>query len=260
LLCLKTFIEHQHLTHLDLCSGIGGFTLAAEVEEYTTLAVCEKKPWAQNLLSKRFPHIPLEPDMFTLDIQKYYGIFLITAGIPCQPYSLIGERMAWSDVRYLWTRTRDIIQGTNTSWVVLENVDGITDMDLDFITLDLAKAGYTSERFRVPARAVGADHERYRVILVAHSMRSRTQRLVAPDSISLSRQRGRCSEAPLQVTDARISPLFGRPNGTTPLLCRGTDGVPDRVDRLDGLGEAIVPQVFIPFLRYIKKVSLYQEL
>jgi len=48
-------------THLDLFSGIGGFSIAAQACGYTTIGFCEKEPYAQQVLIKRFGAIRTEP-------------------------------------------------------------------------------------------------------------------------------------------------------------------------------------------------------
>ena len=47
-------IQMRTLTHLDLFSGIGGFSIAAQNCGYTTVGFCEKEPYAQQTLKERF--------------------------------------------------------------------------------------------------------------------------------------------------------------------------------------------------------------
>src|SRR5688500_18645364 len=54
-------------THLDLCSGIGGFALAAQWAGYQTIGVCEVDPWCRRVLAKRWPAVPQHDDVTTLD-------------------------------------------------------------------------------------------------------------------------------------------------------------------------------------------------
>ena len=54
--------------HLDLISGIGGFALAAQwVGGIETIGFCEIDPWAQKVLNKNFPGVPIHADVKTLD-------------------------------------------------------------------------------------------------------------------------------------------------------------------------------------------------
>ena len=61
------------LRHLDLFSGIGGFALAARmVGNIETVGFCEIDPWAQKVLTKNFPGIPIHDDVKTLDPKKLW--------------------------------------------------------------------------------------------------------------------------------------------------------------------------------------------
>ena len=49
---------------LDLCSGIGGFTLAAKIAGgFETIAFCDADADCRNLLSTRFPNTPIFEDI-----------------------------------------------------------------------------------------------------------------------------------------------------------------------------------------------------
>ncbi len=47
-------MDEKRLTHIDLFSGIGGFTIAAEWAGFRTVAFCEKDAFCQKILQKRF--------------------------------------------------------------------------------------------------------------------------------------------------------------------------------------------------------------
>lgn len=53
-------------THLDLCSGIGGFALAAQWAGYRTIGFCEIDPLAKRILRRHWPDVPIHDDIRTL--------------------------------------------------------------------------------------------------------------------------------------------------------------------------------------------------
>lgn len=54
------------MKQLDLFAGIGGISLAAEWAGIDTVAFCEKEPFAQSILRRRFPGRPIYDDVFDL--------------------------------------------------------------------------------------------------------------------------------------------------------------------------------------------------
>ncbi|MBN3926208.1 DNA cytosine methyltransferase [Nostoc sp. NMS4] len=82
---------------LDLCSGIGGFTLGHMISGgFETVAFCEINEYCQQVLSLRFPHIPIIPDIHDITIESLYRVGVgevdgIIAGLPCPPFSLAGK-------------------------------------------------------------------------------------------------------------------------------------------------------------------------
>lgn len=51
---------------LDLFSGIGGFSLAADWLGWETIAFCERDPFCQKVLKKHWPSVPIFDDIKTL--------------------------------------------------------------------------------------------------------------------------------------------------------------------------------------------------
>ena len=78
---------------LDLFSGIGGFSYAAEriVGGYKTTQFVEIDPYCQSVLRKNFPNTPIHDDIKTFTAKK--GQFdVLTAGFPCQDLSVAGRQ------------------------------------------------------------------------------------------------------------------------------------------------------------------------
>ena len=240
----------QHLVrHLDLFSGIGGFALAAQwVGGIETVGFCEIDPWAQKVLAKNFPNVPIHDDVKTLNSKNYGRIDIITGGYPCQPFSGAGERRGEADDRHLWPEVSRLITAARPRWVLCENVDGHVSMGLDQVLAELEGKGYSAEPIIIPACAVGAAHRRDRVWIIAHDSSigvSGDQSEEVPRFKILQRgENGRKTEG-----------VRGMPALPSSQLCGSGDGIPKRVDRLRGCGNAIVPQVAAEILRVMMSVD-----
>ena len=156
-------------THLDLFSGIGGFALAAGWAGFKTIGFCDNEPYAQAVLKKHWPNVPIHGDIKALDGTAYRGVTLLTGGFPCQPFSNAGKRRGKDDDRYLWPQMLRVIQEARPNWIVGENVVGIIGLALDQVCSDLEACGYEVEPIIIPACGVDAPHRRDRIWIVGNS-------------------------------------------------------------------------------------------
>lgn len=168
-------------THLDLFTGIGGFTIAAQNAGFETIGFSEIEPYACKILKQHWPNITNYGDIRTIPTVR---CDLITGGFPCQPHSLAGKRRGSKDDRHLWPAMRDVIGRCKPTWVCGENVPGIIGVELDKVLSDLESLGYRVQPLVIPACAVDANHRRDRVWIVAnaHSGRLREQGICSEQS------------------------------------------------------------------------------
>ena len=155
---------------LDLFSGIGGFSLGLEsAGPFETIAFVENEPYCQAVLKHHWPRTKILGDIKNVkkeDIPTRPDV--IVGGFPCQPFSVAGSRQAQDDPRHLWPDMFRLIQELRPDWVIGENVAGLIHLGLDEVLTDLENAGYTTRTFNIPACAVGAPHQRYRLWIIAH--------------------------------------------------------------------------------------------
>ena len=158
-------------THLDLCSGIGGFHLAAEWAGFQTIGFSEVESYCCKLLAGKWPGIKNYGDLRRADFSGLRGrIDVLSAGVRGQPASLAGKRIGKDDDRWLWDAVLDVVGRVQPAWCIFENPPGILTLDeFGGVLLRLAEIGYEVRMFSVPANAVGAKHRRQRVFIVAHS-------------------------------------------------------------------------------------------
>lgn len=166
------------LRALHLCSGYGGFELALRLAGIParTVAHVERDSYAAATLVARMEeaHLdqaPVWSDLATFDAQAFAGrVDLVTAGLPCQPFSGAGKRRGLEDERHLWPHARRIIAEVGCRFVLLENVRDVVRAGwLAHVLADLADLGFDAEWGLLSAADVGAPHERKRFWLLAHS-------------------------------------------------------------------------------------------
>ena len=169
------------LTVLDLFSGIGGFSLGLErTGGFKTIAFCEIDPFCRRVLAKHWPGVPIYEDVreltkrrLVLDIRR--RIDVIAGGFPCQGISEAGLREGLQDPRSgLWREYARIIGEIRPSCVIVENVSELLrdGYGMGEVLGDLAKIGYDAEWHSIPALAIGADHIRERIWIIAYPNRS----------------------------------------------------------------------------------------
>jgi DNA (cytosine-5)-methyltransferase 1 len=228
---------------LDLFSGIGGFSLGLERAGMKTVAFCEIDKRAQLVLKKHWPNVPVFEDVSTLkkeDISEQIDV--ICGGFPCQDISLAGRGEGLAGKRSgLWFEFHRLINEIKPRYAIIENVSALRSRGLDEVLRSLAKIGYDAEWHCIPASAVGAPHQRDRIWIIAHAGCARGERLVTSADIGKARQGWVCGEKDL--LDIATSPFESGNRWPRPLVRRMDDGVPNRVERLKQLGNAVVPQI-----------------
>jgi DNA (cytosine-5)-methyltransferase 1 len=230
------------LRHVDLCSGIGGFALGFEWAGLSEpVMFCDTEKWCRQILKKHWPDVPITEDVKELASDPERNVpdcDILTAGYPCQPFSLAGKQRGEKDDRHIWPYIRKIVAHKRPTWCVFENVYGHIALGLDKVLADLESEGYSSRSFVVPACGVDANHKRDRVWIIARNVanacgvqlqRSAEEQVHGEFDLSRKFRRG-CQD------------IEGR-WATESSMGRVADGVSRRVDRIKGLGNAIVPQI-----------------
>ena len=162
------------MRHGSLFSGIGGFDLASEWMGWENVFHCEWNPFGQKVLNYYWPNAITYHDITKTDFTIHRGgIDIITGGFPCQPYSSAGKRLGKEDERHLWPEMLRAIREIQPTWVVGENVRGLTNWNgglvFDEVQAELEDQGYEVTPFLLPACAVNAPHRRDRIWFIAYS-------------------------------------------------------------------------------------------
>jgi DNA (cytosine-5)-methyltransferase 1 len=236
------------LTFGSLFAGVGGFDLGFERAGMECKWQVEIDDYATRVLEKHWPDVPRWKDIKTFPPKcRDWSVDVICGGFPCQDISYAGKGAGLSGERSgLFYELIRVVRAVGPRIVVLENVAALLTRGLADVLGTLAAIGFDAQWHCIPASAVGAPHIRDRVFVIGH----------VPDSL-----RPICRQGDSELADANITRLQGQrqvASGVStkynypcdsgwwaiePNVGRVANGVPKRVDRLRGLGNAVVPQV-----------------
>ena len=221
--------------HLDLFSGIGGFSLGLEATgAFETVAFCDYDQYCQKVLRKHWPWVTIYDDVKELNSERlsangHTEVDIITGGYPCQPFSIAGRQKGEQDPRHVWPEMFRLVKELRPTWVIGENVSGHIKLGLDTVLENLESEGYATRAFSISASSIGANHQRERVWIIAHSNSQRLQ--------------GFGAKHELREGKTKVPFSWLRWWESEPRIRRVAHGIPQRVDRLKGLGNAVVPQI-----------------
>lgn len=163
---------------LALCPGLGGLELGLRLalgDSYHTVGYIEREGPVAAILAARMAdgsldEAPIWDDLESFDGRPWRGrVDLVSAGFPCQPWSVAGQRRGTEDERWLWPGISRIIREVGPGLVFLENVPGLLAGGLGHVLSDLATLGFDAEWGVFGADDVGAPHRRKRVFVLGVS-------------------------------------------------------------------------------------------
>jgi len=224
-----------------LFSGIGGLDLGLERAGMKVVSQCEIDPYARRVLAKHWPGVPCHDDVTTREYIEGEAD-VVCGGFPCQDVSNNGKRAGLSAARSgLYRELVRAIRMVRPRYAVLENVAALLGGGMDRVLGDLAEIGYGAEWACIPACEVEAPHLRDRVFIVAHAYGWRVEIDCSASGLSQNRPWAKCG--PEGLLAALADPLNDTGGCPKPLVWGVDDGVPNRMERIRGCGNAVVPQV-----------------
>lgn len=235
----------------------------------------EQNPFCQKVLAKHWPAAKIYNDVKNIRADKVEAVDILCGGFPCQDISLPGKGEGLDGEKSgLWWEMLRIISelsaGRKKPIVVLENVAAISVRGGCEVVGSLAKIGYCTEWTIISARDFGAPHLRRRWFAVAYPSDSDSKPKPQTDQAfdtfgesgyaweksSRSNRRDDASDSKHSFTKAQ----YWTETSAPPPLCRVDDGIPNRLDRLRALGNAIVPQCSEWVGQQIVKSGLLEDL
>lgn len=200
-------VQSSDLKHIDLFSGIGGFSIGFECEGIETIAFVESDGWCREVLFHHWPQVPAYRD--ALDF----------SGLPVS-----GPVGSWQAERPL--RLAELAD-VRADWVVVENTHHRWRAWVPELRRILWNLGYASVCLRVLASEVGARHARARAFVIAHTDGERLREL----------SRWWCGPG------GEVAKELGQSWDSRPGAAREDDGLSSWVDRRHAIGNAVCPKV-----------------
>ena len=232
------------LRHLDLFSGIGGFSLGLEATGgFKTVAFCDIEEFPRKVLQKHWPHVKQYTDIKELNYEQLKAdglisdnekIDIITGGYPCQPFSVAGRKKGEKDPRHLWPEYFRLVQELRPTWVIGENVGGHIKLGLDTVLENLESEGYAVRTFSIPASAIGANHKRERIWIVANTDSGGNKG---------EKSRGIGKENEEEKRDRKINSTTRFPNGADSIVTK--QGSETEVEYVEDTGRSLRQGTFI---------------
>lgn len=181
--------------------------------------------------------------------------WIISGGFPCQDISTAGKGAGITGARSgLWFEYARLIGEIRPRYAIMENVGALTRRGLDRVLGSLAEIGYDAEWSDIRASDVGAPHRRERIWIVAYPSRdgrreigtwehtASSEKVADPNNQGLQRRYER-GERFRELPPWSSGEAYTGGWESEPRIRRVAHGVQQRVDRLKGLGNAIVPQI-----------------
>ena len=229
------------MNELHLFAGAGGGILGGILLGHTTVCAVELDPYCRKVLLQRqrdgvLPRFPIWDDVKTFDGKPWRGLVdVVCGGFPCQDISSAGKGVGIGGARSgLWGEMARVVCEVRPRFVFVENSPMLTVRGLGVVLRDLAAMGYDARWGVLGADAVGLDHHRARMWLVANSAERRRQQCEShrekKGNIGVMGER----QKPGQNTEWREA---------EPAMVGMGDVLASRVDRLFAIGNGQVPAV-----------------
>jgi DNA (cytosine-5)-methyltransferase 1 len=231
------------LTFGSLFTGFGGLDLGLERAGLQCAWQVEINDYATKVLAKHWPHVTRFRDVRTVRKEDVTSVDVLVGGFPCQDISLAGPGTGLDGERSgLWREYHRLICALRPRYVVVENVAALLYRGIWRVLGDLAASGYDAQWRVFQASDFGYPHERKRLVIVAYTDKDRCL-CFGPYHVQRSfrlHSAQQASKAMVLLRDmvAQLEQGWG-----TSSVCGENDGVSGWLERLEGVGNAVVPDL-----------------
>lgn len=160
-----------NFSFIDLFSGIGGFKIALENNGGKSLGFSEINNDAIETYCENFKESSSNNFGDITKIKQLPEHDLLTAGVPCQSWSIAGKNLGFDDDRgQLWNDTIYLLQNSKPKAFIFENVKGLADprnqKALSYILSRIKEAGYYANYYLINSYYYGVPQSRVRVYII----------------------------------------------------------------------------------------------
>jgi DNA (cytosine-5)-methyltransferase 1 len=181
-------MPNRRFTFIDLFAGIGGFKIGLSNNDGHCIGFSEINKDAINTYCENFQ---IEPSCNLGNITKIQELpphDFLTAGVPCQSWSIAGKNLGFHDDRgQLWNDTIYLLQQSQPKVFIFENVKGLVDPrnkdSLSYILARIEQAGYHANYFVINSFDYGVPQNRIRVYIIGFRKKEYFQKFILPKPI-----------------------------------------------------------------------------
>lgn len=162
----------NNFTFIDLFAGIGGFHISLQSHGGSCLAFSEIDGDAISSYCSNISSVKEEMNIGDITkVNKLPKHDLLTAGVPCQSWSIAGRNLGFDDDRgQLWNDTIFLLRQSKPKAFIFENVKGLVDPrnkdSFSYILERIKLAGYYAKFFVLNSYDYGVPQNRVRVYIV----------------------------------------------------------------------------------------------
>ena len=142
--------KKNKLKMIDLCAGTGAFTYAFEQTKFVDVIFANDfEQTSKTIYDYNFNHKLTLGNICDVDVKNIPAHDILTAGFPCQPFSIAGKQEGFDDARSnVFWKIIEIIKYHSPQCVILENVKNLTSHD-DGKTFKIIKESLEKEKYNI---------------------------------------------------------------------------------------------------------------
>lgn len=179
---------NKDFTFIDLFSGIGGFKMALSRSGGRCVGFSEISKDAIDAYCENYD---VSRELNLGDITKIESLpkhDVLTAGVPCQSWSIAGRNLGFDDDRgQLWNDTLFLLNQSRPKAFIFENVKGLADPRnkdaLDYILARIRDAGYFASYHIVNSYDYGVAQNRIRIYIIGFREKEAFENFQLPKAV-----------------------------------------------------------------------------